>query len=279
MRRSPSADQPASPRVEHFGGTRIGPGPDRDGVVNTELSVNEKAELEEYFREAESWDADRVEQGLRNLKLTGWVAAAGWICAIACAAALVVLMPLKRVEPFVVRVDNATGIVDVVPPYDGRATPQEAVTRYFLTHYITTCERFNFATAESDYEECGAFHSPARNQIWYSQWTATNPASPLNVHKDGSTVRAQVTSVSFFTRANGIADLAQVRYLKASRQGAGSEEIFTHWVATIQYAYVEPAKDPKTRRWNPLGFKVVELKTEPEVQVDGQPDKEQRHDS
>jgi type IV secretion system protein VirB8 len=241
--------------------------------------VNAKAELEEYFREAESWDADRAEQGLRNLKLAGWVAAAGWTCAIACAAALLVLMPLKRVEPFVVRVDNATGIVDVVPPYDGRATPQEAVTRYFLTHYVTTCERFNFATAESDYEECGAFHSPARNQIWYSEWTATNPASPLNVHKDGSTVRVQVTSVSFFTRANGIADLAQVRYLKALRQGAGSEETFTHWVATIQYAYVEPAKEPKTRRWNPLGFKVVELKTEPEVQVDGQPDKEHRHDS
>jgi type IV secretion system protein VirB8 len=275
MRLSLAADQPAGAHFGRRSGRRTG----GHGPVKTELSVNAKAELEEYFREAESWDADRVAQGLRNLKLAGWVAAAGWTCAIASAVALVVLMPLKRVEPFVVRVDNATGIVDVVPPYDGRATPQEAVTRYFLTHYITTCERFNFATAESDYEECGAFHSPARNQIWYSQWTATNPASPLNVHKDGSTVRVQVTSVAFFTRTNGIADLAQVRYLKALRQGLGSEETFTHWVATIQYAYVEPAKDPKTRRWNPLGFKVIELKAEPEVQVDGQPDKERRHDS
>ncbi len=237
------------------------------------------AELAEYFREAESWDADRVEQWRRSVVLAGWVAGAGWTCAVACAAALVLLMPLKRVEPFVVRVDNATGIVDVVPAYDGRATPQEAVTRYFLTHYVTVCERFNFATAESDYEECGAFHSPARNQVWYAQWTATNPASPLNVHKDGSTVRAQVTSVSFFTRANGVVDLAQVRYLKALRQGAGSEEAFSHWVATIQYAYTEPAKDPRTRRWNPLGFKVVEFKTEPEAQIDGQPSKEARHDS
>ena len=236
-------------------------------------------EIEHYFREAESWDADRIEQCRRNLTLAGWVAGAGWICALACATALILLMPLKRVEPFVVRVDNATGIVDVVPAYDGRATPQEAVTRYFLTHYVMVCERFNFATAESDYEECGAFHSPARNQVWYAQWTSTNPASPLNVHKDGSTVRAQVTSVSFFTRASGVVDLAQVRYLKVLRQGSGSEEVFTHWVATIQYAYAEPAKDPKTRRWNPLGFKVVEFKTEPEVQIDGQLDKDRRHDS
>ena len=47
------------------------------------------------------------------------------------------------------------------------ATPQEAVTRYFLTHYVSVCERFNFSTAESDYEECGAFHSAQRNQAWY----------------------------------------------------------------------------------------------------------------
>ncbi len=241
--------------------------------------MSEKSELEAYFGEAESWDTDRVEQTRRSARLVGWVAGAGWTCAIACAAALMLLMPLKRVEPFVVRVDNATGIVDVVPTYDGRATPQEAVTRYFLTHYVTTCERFNFSTAESDYEECGAFHSPARNQIWYSQWTATNPASPLNVHKDGSTVRAQVTAVSFFTRVNGVADLAQVRYLKALRQGAGSEETFSHWVATIQFAYSDPAKDPKTRRWNPLGFKVVEFKAEPEVEVDGQTEKDHHHDS
>lgn len=237
------------------------------------------SDIESYFRESESWDSDRVAQCRRNVALAAWVAGAGWICALACATALVMLMPLKRVEPFVVRVDNATGIVDVVPVYDGRATPQEAVTRYFLTHYVTTCERFNFATAESDYEECGAFHSPARNQLWYSQWTATNPSSPLNVHKDGSTVRAQVTSVSFFTRASGVTDLAQVRYLKASRQGPGSEEVVSHWVATIQYAYTEPASDPKTRRWNPLGFKVVEFKEEPEVQIDGKTDRDHRHDS
>ena len=178
-----------------------------------------EAELEGYFREARSWDTDRTYQGRRMLRLAGWVAAAGWTCAVASAIALVVLMPLKRVDPFVIRVDNTTGIVDVVPAYDGRATPQEAVTRYFLTHYLTICERFNFATAESDYEECGAFHSPQRNQIWYAAWTATNPASPLNVHKDGSTVRVQVTSMSFFTRASGLSDLAQVRYLKALRRG------------------------------------------------------------
>ena len=224
--------------------------------------------IQEYFREAESWDRDRAAQFRRSARAAWWVAGAGWLCAVASALALVLLMPLKRVDPFLVRVDNSTGIVDVVPVFAGRATQEEAVTRYFLAHYLTVCERFNFATAESDYEECGAFHSAQRNQVWFAQWTATNPLSPLNLHKDGSSIRVQVNSVSFFTRSSGLTDLAQVRYLKAARQGTGGEESFTHWVATIQYAYADPAKDPKTRRWNPLGFKIVDFRSEPEVLVD-----------
>ena len=175
------------------------------------------------------------------------------------------LMPLKRVDPFVIRVDNATGIVDVVPTFVGRADMPEVVTRYFLTHYVTVCERFSFATAESDYEECGAFHAAARNQAWLALWDRANPASPLNAFKDGSSVRAQVSAVSFFERGNGVADLAQVRYTKARRASSSANDQVTHWIATVQYVYGEPSKDPLARRWNPLGFKIVDFRSEPET--------------
>ena len=254
-----------------------GPSRGRWEILRAEDALSTVPTIQGYFREAESWDADRAAR-FRRSALTAWcVAGAGCICAVASAIALCVLMPLKRVDPFVVRVDNSTGIVDVVPVSSSRATPEEVVTRYFLTHYVTVCERFNFATAESDYEECGAFHSAQRNQAWYALWTATNPGSPLNVHKDGSTVHVQVNSVSFFARSSGLSDLAQVRYLKAARQGIGAEESITHWLATIQYAYAEPAKDPRTRRWNPLGFKIIDFRSEPEVLMEQPAAKESPH--
>jgi len=219
----------------------------------------------EYFHEAVSWDADRLQQVQCSARRAWQAAAAGWICALAIAAALVLLMPLKRVDLFVVRVDNTTGIVDVVPVYTGGAGLEQSVTRYFLSHYISVCERFNFATAEIDYEECGAFHGAQRNQAWYALWNPSNPASPLNVHKDVSTVTVQVEAVSFFQRANAVTDLAQVRYLKAERQGIDGDERVSHWIATVQYAYSSPSKDPRVRRWNPLGFKVLELTIEAEA--------------
>jgi type IV secretion system protein VirB8 len=222
-------------------------------------------ELRGYFAEAASWDVDRRAQGQRTVRLALFVAGSGWMISLALAAALMLLMPLKRIEPFLIRVDNATGIVDVVPVYSGKSTVPEAITRYLLTHYITVCERFNYATAESDYEECGAFHTAQRNQAWYALWNPTNPASPLNLYKDGTNVRAQVVSVSFFKRANGVGDLAQVRYIKAKRTAGSPHEDTTHWIATLQYAYADPSADPKLRAWNPLGFKIVDFKPEPEV--------------
>ncbi len=226
------------------------------------------SELAGYFSEAASWDADTRAQGRRMVRLALGVAAAGWIAVLALAAALMLLMPLKHVEPFVVRVDNATGIVDVVPVYRASTLVSEAVTRYLLTHYVTVCERFNFATAESDYEECGAFHTAQRNQAWYALWNPTNPTSPLNTYKDGTTVRAKVSSVSFFKRASGVTDLAQVRYVRAKRAAGSATEETTHWIATIQYAYADASADPKIRGWNPLGFKVVDFRPEPEVLPD-----------
>lgn len=223
--------------------------------------------LEDYFREAASWDHDRLAEARRTARVAWRVAGAGWICAVTGGVALLLLLPLQRIEPFVIRVDNSTGIVDVVPVYAGTATMDQAVSRYFLTHYITICERFNFATAESDYQECGAFHSARRNQAWSTLWNKNNPASPLNVHKDGSTVRSEVESVSFFQRGNGLNDLAQVRYVKAERDGLDGQEHVTHWIATVQYTYTAPSKDPVTRRWNPLGFRILEMVSEPEVLV------------
>jgi type IV secretion system protein VirB8 len=45
----------------------------------------------------------------------------------------------------------------------------------------------------------------------------------------------------------------------------------THWIASIQFAYADPSTDPKVRALNPLGFKVVDFRPEPEVLNEGAP--------
>jgi type IV secretion system protein VirB8 len=222
-------------------------------------------ELAAYWQESASWEADRTQQWRESARIWRWVAAAGWSCALGVAAAIVVMMPLKRVEPYVIRDDNTTGIVDVVPEYDGHAQPSEVVTRYLLTHYVSVCQRFNFATAENDYTECGAFHSAQRNQLWFAQWKRSNPDSPLNLYKDGTMVQATVSSVTFLKEADREPGLAQVRYLRRIQPSGDAAEQISHWIASIRYQYLQPAKDPRQRTLNPLGFRIVDFRVEQEA--------------
>src|SRR5260370_42478992 len=69
-------------------------------------AVTQDAALEAYLNEAASWDKDRAQMQRRSARIAWVVAGAGWISTLAGAMALMILMPLKRVEPFVIRVDN-----------------------------------------------------------------------------------------------------------------------------------------------------------------------------
>jgi type IV secretion system protein VirB8 len=227
--------------------------------------VTPGTDLAKYLSEAMTWDADRRAQESRSRRSAWIVAGAALFTTCTATTALLAMFPLQRVEPYVIRVDNTTGVVDVVPSYSGSSAPAEVLTRYLLTHYISTCERFNIGTAEEDYSECGAFHSAQRNQQWAALWATANPASPLNKFKDGTTVRVSVQSVSFFERASGRTDLAQVRFVKATRIAGTGAEMLTHWIATVHYAYGTSPSDARARQWNPLGFRIIDMQTDPEL--------------
>lgn len=223
------------------------------------------APLDAYLREAVSWDDDRVAQALRAARAAWRIAAAACLCVVMLAVALALLTPLKTVEPFLIRVDSRSGVVDVVPAYTGHETFSRAVARYFLAHYIAVCERFDLAMAASDYEQCGAFNSARLNAALYARWSRGNPRSPLNTHKDGSAVSVRIESVSFLESVSRAHDLAQVRFDRTVRQADDTRGPITHWIATLQYTFARPPRDPRMRRWNPLGFEVLDLELEPEV--------------
>jgi type IV secretion system protein VirB8 len=227
--------------------------------------MSDEALLMDYLREASSWDGDRVAQAQLSARRAWVLSGAAALLAALAVCALALLTPLKRVEPFVIRVDNSTGIVDIVPTFEGHQAMPEAVTRFLLAHYVQTCERYLPATAEQDYSECGAFHGTRRNQEWSALWAAANPQSPLVKYRDGTSVTVQIHSISFFARASGLSDLAQVRFTRSTRAGSAEQGALTRWIANIQFAYSEPPTNPDTRRWNPLGFRVIEYHIEPEV--------------
>lgn len=226
------------------------------------------AEIESYLADAQRWDQDLIAKAEASRTRAYWVAAGfGGLAALALLA-FDAMLPLKSVEPFVIRVDSTTGVTDVVPVYRGQGDVSEAVTRYLLHNYVVTRERYFYAMAEQDYNLIGAYNSAGLNSTWMQAWDRANPESPLVKYRDGSTVRAQVQAISFIKRADGSRDLAQVRFLTALKAAGSGAEIIQHWIATIQYAYGVPSKDEQLRALNPLGFRILEYRREPEIAPD-----------
>jgi type IV secretion system protein VirB8 len=222
--------------------------------------MTRSAEIEEYLSAAQTWEQDLVARAESSKRRAYWVTGAFGALTGLSMLAFVAMLPLKSVEPFVIRVDNSTGVTDVVPMYAGKGEVSEVVTRYLLHNYVVTRERYFYAMAEQDYNLIGAYN-----------WDRANAESPLVRYKDGSTVRSQVQSISFIKRADGSQDLAQVRFLTATKQGGSGAEALRHWIATIQYGYVAPSKDEQLRALNPLGFRILEYRKEPEVLSEGPP--------
>lgn len=78
------------------------------------LSVMTNDSLKDYFDKARRLDQDRLISAERSRRLSWFVAVVASAIAAFSRAAVAALTPLKTVEPFMIRVDNATGIIDVV---------------------------------------------------------------------------------------------------------------------------------------------------------------------
>jgi type IV secretion system protein VirB8 len=222
------------------------------------------ADTDPYFEEAQRWLRDERQVDRRRARVAAGLAAGGLLVAGLMATALVVALPLKRTEPYVVRVDASTGVVDIVPRYVGQADLPEAVLRHLLGEYVTRRERYIAPLAETDYEETGAFHTAMMNEAWSRLWARNNPESPLNRYADGSRVTVQIRSIAFLKRDAGM-DVSQVRFRRTIQAIAGAQERSDDWVATLSSNFSKPSDDLKTRTANPLGFKVLEYRREPEV--------------
>jgi type IV secretion system protein VirB8 len=231
--------------------------------------MGRNAASEDYLREAQGWELDRARRSERWTRTAWLVAAAALIVAVLAVGAVAGLTPLKQPVPVLIRVDSSSGIVDIVPTYEGTTDIEQVVTRNLLQNYVISRERYFYGTAEADYELVASQNSPGLNQEWAAVWTTENPSSPLNVYKDGTAIRTVVRSVTFLKLESGKDRLAQVRFTRYSRAGGTGEERASHWIATIEFAYLAPSRDDKMRSLNPLGFRVVEYRREPEVAAAG----------
>jgi type IV secretion system protein VirB8 len=153
--------------------------------------------LDAYYAEAASWNRDRVQAVRSSQRTAWWIAGVAAAIALLEAIALVLLTPLKTVEPYTLMVDKTTGYVQALKPLDqAKITPDAALTQSFLVQYVIAREGFDMATLNANYRKVALFSADTARQSYLQQMQVSNPASPLLLYPRTSVVDVHVKSVS-----------------------------------------------------------------------------------
>jgi type IV secretion system protein VirB8 len=160
----------------------------------------------------------------------------------------------------VVRVDRATGGVDVMTGLKGRGnvTYDEAVSKYFLGQYVRAREGYLPVAAEDNFRQVSIMSTPAEQQRWADYFRPANPQSPPATYGQQAYAEVEIRAISFINP-----HVASVRFHKTVRkpdQVTGSD-----WVATISFTYTKAPMLESDRLKNPLGFQVATYRADPEV--------------
>ena len=216
-------------------------------------------ELQTYFNNARRWEQDLLLSAQRSKRIAWFVAAGACALAVASVGAVAALAPLKTVEPFVIRVDNSTGIVETVAAL--KQTParyDEAVTKFFLARYVHAREGYSSSEAETNFRTVSLLSAPAEQARFAAWYRGSNPESPQVLHGRFGVSAIRIKAISLLSD-----NVASVRYLAESRKG---EEVrIAHWIATLTFSYVNAPMSSSDRLINPLGFLVAEYRADPEA--------------
>lgn len=221
-----------------------------------------------YFQEAISWDVDREDMQIRSNR-RGWiVAGAASTIAVLQAIGIVAMLPLKTVEPLIIRSDSSTGIVEVVSTLTEKTYFGEDIeNRYWLNQYVTHRERWQWETRNEDRQKIGLWSSSTIQQE-YADFTDPNKNqyAPVAQFGNNTEVRIETKGISLLNSevVNGERrNTSLVRYIRRVKR-SGEPELISHWAATVTYTYRNTKMALQDRYINPFGFQVLSYRIDEE---------------
>lgn len=172
------------------------------------------------------------------------------------------LTPLKTVEPYVIRVDNTTGMVDILTIMDEKEiTKSEALDKHFISQYVKAREGYYFDMLNQDYVFVQLLSSPEVAATYRNIYSGENSREV----KLGNSTKVEVNILSIVLGESNGVKTATIRVnLKTTNKNSREESVSTK-VITLSYEYELSKADEKNRLENPLGFKVLTYRVDEEI--------------
>ena len=209
--------------------------------------------------EAKNWYKDRYQYVLVQRKLLAVITILCLIFSAAAAVVILQLIPLKTIEPFVIQVDQKSGVTQTVDPLTIKElTANEAVNNYFVVQYMRAREKYNISDLAQNYNLVRVM---SESRTVYPQFVGE--ADPNNPRSNAARLGSfgertiKIKSITYLGPQR-----VQVRFFCEEKGGAGGIQ---HKIALMSFEYVKMSLTTEERYLNPLGFRVTEYRVDEDV--------------
>ena len=207
-----------------------------------------------------NWYKDRYQHILVQRKILTLITVVSLAATVATVFTISQLTPLKTVEPFVIQVDQKSGLTQTVNPMEARElTTNEVVNNYHIVQYIRARENFNIHDIERAYNIVRVMSEGSR--VYPSFVAGANPNNPnSNLARlgQGGERKVKFQSITYLNP-----QLVQARVQIEETAGAGTTQ--RNQIILLAFEYVKMNLTSEERYINPLGFRVTDYRVDEDV--------------
>lgn len=216
--------------------------------------------LRSYFQDGAVWEQEILKQTRRSSRIAWFCSIVFAVIAVVSLLAVVLMLPLKSFEPYVVEVDRTTGYIEVKSGLTRPAslTEQEAITQANVVRYIRNREGYDPYAIDEHFGIAALLSTGEAARELQAAFSAANPQNPATVYGRLKRVLVDIKSVSFPNVSTAI-----VRF--STTEKSDTEAIDRHWIAVVRFRYTDTPIKNEWRFDNPLGFQVYNYRREQET--------------
>jgi type IV secretion system protein VirB8 len=210
-----------------------------------------------------NWYNDRYQFVVIQRNILALITLLALLCSIAATFSISQLVPLKSVEPFVIQVDQKSGITQVVDPLKAKElTANESINQYFMAQYVRARETF-LGTPERNYLNYNlvrVLSEPTVFTKYQHDIILSNPDSPGARLGTAGVREVRISSIKFLDKHSLPNGAEARRYLiKATVHEGTSGSLPKHMSKLIlmEFKYTELELSIEDRYLNPIGFRVL----------------------
>lgn len=214
-----------------------------------------------YYADGHTWEQSIARKGRASRALAWTVAAFSTLIAAGAIGTLIMALPLKKYEPYMIVVDRSTGFVEVKRPVaEGVLSQNEAVTMFNVVRYVNARETYDPRALKDNYDLAQVLSTSVASQDLTDMFSPANPKNPIQVLGRQATVAVNIKSVTFPNDHTAL-----VRF--STDEKTSTNVTTRNWQSLIRFKYTSTPATNELRFQNPLGFQVTEYRRDQETLI------------